>query len=254
MAINRQIDKSLTKLTLEQRERHFFHHSYEEDIRQYELMKRGDMDGVAEAERLFRGPTTGSLHDDRLINYKYLFITTVTLACRFGIEGGMSPEVAYTLSDLYIRKMDRCESVEAIFELHSAMFRDFTSRMQELQRGRAYPRQVHQVMDYIQRHLQEPLTVEKLAGVVELTPNYLSTLFKKETGLSLSEYVRRERIDMARQLLQYTDYTCLEIAEYLCFSSDSHFSRVFREYTGISPTAYRKKNYQRHWQDGEAGT
>ena len=248
MAVNRQIDRSLTRLTLEQRERNFQHYTYDEDIRQYELMKRGDLTAVEEGSRLFRGPNTGSLSDDPVTNYKYLFVSSITLACRFCIEGGMDNETAYTLSDLYIRKMDLCQSVEQIFALHETMLRDFTTRMQTLLRGQAYAQPVHAVMEHISRHLQDPLTVENLAAVVSLTPSYLSTLFKKETGIALSDYIRARRIDMARQLLQYTDYSCLEIAEYLCFSSDSHFSRVFRQATGLTPTAYRKKNYQKHWQ------
>ena len=69
------------------------------------------------------------------------------------------------------------------------------------------------------------------------------------TGVAVSEYIRRQRIDTAKTLLQYTSFSCLEIAEYLCFSSDSHFSRVFREYTGLTPTAYRKANFRRHWSE-----
>ena len=251
MAVNRQIERSLARLTLEQRERNFHHYSYGEDLRQYELMKRGDPEAVVEGERMFRGPNTGSLSDDPLSNYRYLFVASVTMACRFCIEGGMPAEVAYNLSDLYIRKMDQSMSVDEIFSLHTTMFRDFTSRMQELLRAQNYALPVHQVMEYISRHLQEPLTVERLSEVAQRTPSYLSTLFKKETGISLSEYIRRERIDMARQLLRYTDYSCLEIAEYLCFSSDSHFSRVFREYTGYTPTDYRKRFFERHWNDEE---
>ena len=251
MAINRQIEQSLARLTLEQRERHFHHHSYSEDLRQYELMRRGDPDAVAEGERMFRGPFTGSLSDDPVKNYRYLFVSSVTMACRFCMEGGMDTEVAYNLSDLYIRRMDRCETVEEIFELHSAMFSDLTSRMKSLTLEQTYALPVHKVLEYISRRLQEPLTVERLAEVAGLTPAYLSTLFKKETGLALSEYIRRERIGMARQLLQYTDYSCTDIAEYLCFSSDSHFSRVFREYTGLTPTEYRRRNYQRFWNKDE---
>ena len=251
MAVNRQIEQSLARLTLEQRERHFHHHSYREDLRQYELMRRGDPGAVAEGERMFRGPNTGSLSDDPLTNYRYLFVSAVTMACRFCMEGGMDSEIAYNLSDLYIRRMDRCESVEEIFSLHSAMFSDFTSRMGALIREKTYSLPVHKVMEYISRRLQDPLTVEHLAKVAGLTPSYLSTLFKKETGIALSEYIRRERIDMAGQLLQYTDYSCTDIAEYLCFSSDSHFSRVFREYVGLTPTEYRKRNFQRFWNKDE---
>ena len=224
MAVNRQIEQSLARLTLEQRERHFHHHSYREDLRQYELMRRGDPDALKARLRL------GSMLSD--------------------LEG-MDSEIAYNLSDLYIRKMDRCESVEEIFSLHSAMFSDFTSRMGALIREKTYSLPVHKVMEYISRRLQDPLTVEHLAEVAGLTPSYLSTLFKKETGIALSEYIRRERIDMAGQLLQYTDYSCTDIAEYLCFSSDSHFSRVFREYVGLTPTEYRKRNFQRFWNKDE---
>ena len=73
-------------------------------------------------------------------------------------------------------------------------------------------------------------------------------LFKKETGETVSDCVRRKRVDTAKTLLQYTRYTCSEIAEYLCFSTDSHFSRVFRQYAGMTPGEYRRKHYRKHWE------
>ena len=72
--------------------------------------------------------------------------------------------------------------------------------------------------------------------------------------MAVSEHIRRKRIDTARTLLQYTDFSCLEIAEYLCFSSDSHFTRVFREYTGQTPSDYRRQNYQKNWEGGHGKT
>lgn len=248
MAANRKIDQALAKLALEQRERDFHHHSYDEDIRQYDLMKRGDPKALAEGARMFEGPTTGSLSDDPVKNYQYLFVASMTLACRFCIEGGMPPETAFNLSDLYIRQVDRCQSVEAIFDLHNVMFRDYTTRMREIARRDVFSRPVHLAMDYVERHLQRPITVKDIAQAIGLSPSYLSTLFKKETGQAVSEYVRRKRIDSAKLLLRYTDYSCLEIAEYLCFSSDSHFSRVFRERTGQTPTEYRRRNFRKHWE------
>ncbi len=89
-----------------------------------------------------------------------------------------------------------------------------------------------------------------LASEMGLSESYVSIVFKRETGVAVSEYIRRKRVDTARILLQYTEFSCLEIAEYLCFSSDSHFSRVFREYTGQTPRTYRKLNYQKHWEGG----
>ncbi len=249
MSVNRRIAEALEKLTFEHREVDYHHHTYEEDMAQYDLVKRGDMKALEVGRRMFEGPTTGSLSDDPLKNYQYLFVASITLACRFCIEGGMGVEEAFNLSDLYIRQVDRCRSAQEVFELHDAMFRDYTTRMQRLSRKDVYSRQVHRCMDYIDKHLQQPLTVKKLAGALELSESYVSILFKRETGVAVSEYIRRRRVDTARTLLQYTEFSCVEIAEYLCFSSDSHFSRVFREYTGQSPKEYRKRNYQSHWSD-----
>ena len=250
MSVNRRIEESLARLAFEHREDRTRHHTYDEDLYQYELLRRGDPRALEVGKKMFEGPTTGSLSDDPLKNYQYLFVASITLACRFCIEGGMPSEMAFNLSDLYIRQMDRCRSVQEVFALHATMFRDYANRMQAVNRREIYSRQVHLCLDYIEHHLQEPLTVEILAEALGLSPTYLSTLFKKETGVAVSEYIRRQRIDTAKTLLQYTEFSCLEIAEYLCFSSDSHFSRIFRQYTGMTPTAFRKANFRQHWLEG----
>ncbi|MBQ8094585.1 MAG: helix-turn-helix transcriptional regulator [Clostridia bacterium] len=247
MAVNSKIEESLARITFEHREQQFSHHSYDEDLYQYEFIKNGDMKSVEIGKKMFEGATTGSLSDDPLTNYRYLFVASITLACRFCIEGGMPSEDAFNISDLYIRQMDKCRSVQEIFTLHDTMFRDYTSRMQAIKRREIYSRQVYLCMDYIESHLQQPLTVDTLAEALKKSPSYLSTLFKKQTGIAVSEYIRRKRIDTARMLLQYTEFSCVEIAEYLAFSSDSHFSSVFREYTGMTPKAFRKANYRAHW-------
>ena len=232
MSIHQQIAESLERLTFEHREADYHHHTYDEDIHQYELVKRGDLQALEVGRRMFEGPTTGSLSDDPVVNYKYLFVASITLACRFCIEGGMSAEEAFNLSDLYIRQADKCRTVDALFSLHDTMFRDYTMRMQGIQRRNVYSRPVCRCLDYIDHHLQQPLTVDLLAKALGLSNSYVSIIFKRETGIAVSEYIQRKRVDTAKMLLQYTEFSCLEIAEYLCFSSDSHFSRVFRVYTG----------------------
>ena len=249
MGINQKIEESLKKLAFAHREEEYHHHSYDEDMHQYEFVKRGDMRSLELGKKMFEGGTTGRLCDDPLRNSQYLLVASITLACRFCIEGGMPSEEAFTLSDLYIRQVDRCRTVQEIFDLHAAMFRDYTQRMHAAARKTVYSRQVHLCMDYIEQHLQQPLTVEMLSDELGLSPSYLSVLFKKETGIALSEHIRRKRIDTAKDLLQYTEFSCLDIAEYLCFSSDSHFSRVFRAYTGQTPSEFRRQNFRIHWEE-----
>ena len=70
---------------------------------------------------------------------------------------------------------------------------------------------------------------------------YLSERFKAESGESLTDYILREKTAEAKRLLDYTDKSLTSISSYLGFSSPSHFSRVFRKYTGHLPSEYRIK-------------
>ena len=247
MAVNRKIAEALEKITFEHRETDYRHHTYDEDLYQYELIKNGDMKALEIGKRLFEGPTTGRLSDDPVRNYQFLFVASITLTCRFCIEGGMQTEEAFNLSDLYIRQLENCITVEAVFTLHEVMFRDYTTRMQAIMRKEAISRPVYRCMDYIDNHLQEPLTLKTLSENLGISESHLSAVFKKEIGTAVSEYIRRKRIDTSKALLQYTDFSCIEISEYLCFSSECHFSKVFRQYTGQTPREYRKHCFRKHW-------
>ena len=252
MAVNRKIAEALKRIAFEHREADYHHHTYDEDMFQYELVKNGDLKSLEIGKRMFEGPTTGHLSDDPLKNYQFLFVASITLACRFCIEGGMPTEEAFNLSDLYIRQLEQYSTVDEIFVLHDVMFRDYTTRMQAIRQKKAYSRPVTRCMEYIENHLQELLTVHLLSEKLEISESYISTIFKKEIGIAVSEYIRRMRVDTAKSLLQYTDFSCLEIAEYLCFSSDCHFSQVFRKYTGQSPREYRKANNRKHWNTSQS--
>ena len=242
-----EIRQTLTKLTFENRENNFHHHTYNDDMLQYEYMKRGDMEAIPFGKKLFEGGTTGTLSDDPVRNYQYLFVCSATLASRFCIEGGMDSEVAFNMSDVYIRKCDKCTRVQDIFDLRVEMFRDYTTKMQEINRSNIYSLPVSIVISYVEGHLHEPLSLTRLAEEAGLSPAYLSAVFKKETGETVSDYIRNKRLDAAELLLIYSDYPCTDIAEYLAFSSNSHFSNLFKARTGETPLAYRNAHHARHW-------
>ncbi len=96
------------------------------------------------------------------------------------------------------------------------------------------------VKNYIRSHLNENLTRESLSAIVYLTPDYLSHLFKKETGFSLTNYVIYERIAEAKKLLAGTDRSIGDIAISCGFQNISYFSRQFKNFTGVTPREFRK--------------
>ena len=86
-----------------------------------------------------------------------------------------------------------------------------------------------------------PLTVAHIAAEFGYNSNYLSGAFKKELGFPLSAYILRCKLEEARELLQFTSRSILEISEHLCFSSQNYFQTVFRRQYGVTPLQYRKR-------------
>ena len=213
----------------------------------YEAVKNGDMDKVKKLMLPLTSTGLGHLSDNPSRNLKYHFIITTAFITRFCIEGGMDTELAYTISDLYIQRVDVCNSCEEIKNMHKEMVYDLTNRMHSLKYKNIYTKKVVICIDYINANLHTRFTTNDLAVIVKLNPNYLCTLFKKETGITLSRYIRLQRIKASMNLLKYSEYTCLDIANFLCFSSHSHFISIFKKEVGLTPLEYRNKNFRHNW-------
>ena len=237
-------EKNIRYLEFINRETDNRHHTHMEDMVQYSLLKAGDMRAVDEAAKIFSSNLPGHVSDDPVRNYKYLFVASITLACRTAITGGMESERSYNISDLYILQMDKLETVEEIKALHRDMIEFYTKEMAALAKKQVFSRHISGCIDYICTHLHEPIRMETLARHTGLSESYLSTLFKKETGRSVSEYVLYKRMEAAQNMLKYSDYSYAEIGAILSFSSQSHFIRVFKKYTGHTPKEYRDKYYE----------
>jgi AraC-like DNA-binding protein len=258
--IDKNIDTKLVYTTFLQREKVRYHHSYDEELLQYEYVRDGDIRSIEESKRLFRTGITGQLSKDPILDKKYLFVASTTLATRFCIEGGMDEQEAYNMSDLFIQGLDKCFTVQDIYDLQTNMITTFTHKMAAIHYSHQiseqtydspsyntkYSKPIRECMDYIYYHLHYKLTLQELASQVSLSPNYLAILFKKEKGTTIQEYIRSKRIEAAKNMLLYSNYTQTEIGQFLAFSSSSHFIKVFKEQVGLTPKQYQKKYYRKH--------
>ena len=95
-----------------------------------------------------------------------------------------------------------------------------------------------QINDYIREHLTEKITVSDIAAAFHYSRSRMSTLYKRATGLSISEFITKERISLAKQYLGRGDRTITEISEELGFSSPEYFSRRFSQCVGMKPSRY----------------
>ena len=100
-------------------------------------------------------------------------------------------------------------------------------------------RQLRKVEDHVRDHLAEEVRLENLAELVELSPFHFSRVFKESTGMSPLQFVVRERITRAQQLIRETSRSLIEIALDVGYTSPSHFAQVFRRVVGVTPTEFR---------------
>jgi AraC family transcriptional regulator len=106
-------------------------------------------------------------------------------------------------------------------------------------RGGLPIRQLRKVEDYVREQLAEDIFVKALAELVELSPFHFSRVFKQATGMSPLQFVTRERIARAQQLIRETSRSLIEIALEVGYTSPSHFAQVFRRVVGVTPTEFR---------------
>lgn len=98
------------------------------------------------------------------------------------------------------------------------------------------------LQDYIRNHLNEDLSLNRLAEFSHLHPVYLSRVFKEITGITVGDFINRTRLEKVESLLKTSRLTVLEISRKLGFATDNYFCRWFRKQTGMSPHQYREKN------------
>ena len=226
------------------------HRSSEVEYSFYTNVKTGNMEAViknCEEDAFIHLEGTGTLSNNPLTNIKYHFVVTAAMLTRFCIEGGLEPEQAYRLSDFYILKMDTCQTIRQVADLHHDMAKDFTGKMVLNKKSSIISKPVMQCIDYIYSNIKDRITVQDLADHTGLSTNYLSRVFKQNLGISISDYIREKKIEKATHLLKYSDESIVDIANYLSFSSQSHFIQTFQDYTGLTPKKYRDRFYKSMW-------
>ncbi|MCM1216922.1 MAG: helix-turn-helix domain-containing protein [Lachnospiraceae bacterium] len=240
-------EKELTQKTFANREHDFKHTSFEREFAFYNDVKNGEVDKVMQTMLPLGAGGSGVLSKDPVRNMKYHFIVMTAMITRFCVEGGMEMETAYTLSDLYIQKVDKCVGEKEIHRLHREVVFDFTNQMHRLKRNRRYSKPVVMAMDYIYSHLHSKISEGDIAAYVSLSVSHLSRTFHGETGKTVSAYIAQQKVEAAKNMLRYSDYKAGDIGNYLAFYSHSHFISTFKKYTGTTPGEFRKKNYRTNW-------
>ncbi|MEE4208159.1 MAG: AraC family transcriptional regulator [Parvularcula sp.] len=124
----------------------------------------------------------------------------------------------------------------AVLELDRAL----SGRHPEPRMAGLSERQMAAVMDYVEAHLADPLTLDTMAGVAGLSRFHFARAFSASTGKSPVQLVREQRIEQACSILRHTDDNLTKVARKVGFGGPRQFANAFRRTVGVSPTEYRR--------------
>ena len=207
-----------------------------------QVVRNGDINyqSVLQASAL-QSPGVPIQGQDPLRQMKTSIVVFTTLVSRAAMEGGLSPEIAYSLGDSYIQSAEDCRDSGELGALAFAMYHDFIYRVHHLRAGQGWSHAIQKCCDYIELSLDRKIRTADLAALVGYTEYYLTEKFKKETGQSISQYIRYAKVERAKVLLASTDLQVREVSERLAFNTVNYFIQSFRDTTGYTPAQYRKK-------------
>lgn len=218
------------------------HNSYDQEQAIMSIVSKGDVAALKSWLEFAPAISEGTLAKEQLRQHKNIFIVSATLVSRAAIRGGMDVNDAFSISDFYIQRCELLYSLNDITNLQYRMILDYTERVSRLHINQNNSKLLIDVANYIYHHISEPIKTEDIANSLYLSRPYLSKKFKEETNENIAEYIIKEKINEAKRLLRYSNKTLTQISSYLGFSSPSHFSRVFKKHTNLSPSEYKNKH------------
>lgn len=221
--------------TADERENAMFHTPYEIEKAFFSSIREGNVEKMkALAQSLFANKiTVGKLSDDKLRQIRYWSVCCITIATRYAIDGGAKERTAYNFADECIMKIDKTESEEEIIAFLLRKSEELTALVKE-SRTAGYPYAVKKCLNVIDARLFEKLNIRTVAESVGMSADHLARLFRLHVGIGIPEYIKKERLSAARELLK-GGMKISQAAYTVGFGSESYFIKCYREEYGKTP-------------------
>ena len=217
------------------------------EISRYPFEKENDLidyieNGETERARAALNEILGNVFftsngDLKLIRARVLEL--IVLLSRAAVRGGADAENIFGMNFEYINRINSFTSVDAIASWLSRVivkFSELVFDMREIKHADA----IQRAMQFVRDNFHQKITLEETAEHVNLSPSYLSKLFKKELGQNFNNYLNQIRVGKSKNYLLNTELTLIDIAGMCGFEDQSYFSKVFKKYTGSSPGKFRE--------------
>ena len=214
--------------------------NYNREKQLMDAVKKGKLHLVtAAAASVFDNGTEPRLTDS-LRNRKNYLIILKTLLRKAAEYGGVHPLHIHRLTSVYAGQIEKTRTIKESLRLQEDMIRDYCLLVKKHSLSK-YSYYVGKAITLIQYDLTADLSLNSIAGQLNVNSSYLSRLFHKECGCTLTEYVNTQRIERAVVLLKNETKRIQDVANECGFQDTTYFIRVFKKQFGVTPAAYREK-------------
>ena len=171
---------------------------------------------------------------------KNALIVVCTLFTRAIIKGGVYPETAFHLSDAYILEIEKVNKLEKLQQLEYDMLHHFIKTLKDESTVQNYSHPVNLAISYIYENILHELTLETIAAHVYVHPSYLSSKFKQEVGVTVTDFINKKRTNESKYFLLHTNTSISDIALLFKFCNQSYYTSLFKKHTGMTPRQFRQ--------------
>ena len=232
------MNNALIKEKLKNFDIQYSHPSYSLEQQLLQQIKLCNFDSALEIVYLTRQMDKPELSKNPIRSCKNQLVASCTLFTRAAIESGVDYEDAFALSDVFIKHIDQLSTTDELDEFEITMIKDFIELI-ERDRISEYKYPISKIVKYIYANAAKKLSVSMLADMYHMSPDYLSKMFHQEVGVTMSEFIQQQRIEIAKNFLEFSGMTITDIATVLEFCNPAYFTKIFKKHTGVSPKNYR---------------
>lgn len=219
------------------------HNPYDRELRIMRSIKSGDLNSLKQGlEEKFIG-NYGIMANDNLRSVKNVAICHICLSSRAAIEGGIHFEVAYSICDKFVIQLENLMKIQDVLALEREAQFYFTELVNKRRNNEQIAKNIliDQCKNIIMKNINKKITVKYIAKQLYTNPDYLSRVFSKTEGITIKNYINREKVELSKNMLIYHKYSFGEIALFLHFYSQSHYIKIFKKFTGLTPKQFKFK-------------
>jgi two-component system response regulator YesN len=202
-------------------------------------VKLGDKTGAREILNEF----LGSIFFDSGMNFEIIkvrIIELIVIISRTAIEAGVEVKELLGLNYSYLTELNKATDIDELLFKLNEILTNFINKVSAT-KDKKKKIKIRKMIEYINQNFTKKLSSEEIANIGELSISRCLHLFKEETGLSLSQYIKKLRVDYAKYLLLNTDLSLADCAVETGFYDQSHFTKTFSQIERMTPSSFRQK-------------